>query len=67
MSLMPTMHEKNEWKRFGDALYAKGLKSLANKYYEFANISIHDRMPVNQFDELQNAYRKWLCFDQYPV
>ena len=22
---------------------------------------------VTQFDELQDAYRNWLCFNQYPV
>ena len=66
MIIHPTQHEKNEWARFATHLYGKRLNAVAHKFSAAAALPRNSAIDLQTFDQLQDMYRHWLCFDQYP-
>jgi len=64
--ITPTQHEKNEWSRFAKACYAKGLNLQGHIFSRYAAIRNDQQIAVCVYDDIQNKYRAWLCFDVYP-
>jgi len=64
--ITPTQHEKHEWSRFATVLYSKRLNAVAHKFSAAAALPRNSAIDLQTFDQLQDMYRHWLCFDQYP-
>lgn len=61
----PTEHEKAEWSRMATKCYAKGHNALGTRMSVAASVRQHGTIPIENMRWLQNAYRDWLCFDEY--
>jgi hypothetical protein len=67
LTVTPTEHEKSEWSRMAKAAYAAGQSGVGHRYSMSAAYCVGQSMPLQRFDELQNGYRGWLCFSQWPT
>lgn len=65
--ITPTPHEKHEWARFATVLYSKRLNAFAHKFSAAAALPRYAAIDLQTFDQLQEMYRHWLCFDEYPT
>ena len=65
--ITPTQHDKDEWSRMAQAAYQSGHNNIGNRYNRAANIPQNYRITLRQFDELQDGYRAWLCFNEWPT
>ena len=59
-----TLHEKQEWARFGKAVATKGYLQLGALMLAYSQWPYDLDMPVETFDRLQNSYRNWLVFNK---
>jgi hypothetical protein len=66
MIIQPTQHEKHEWSRFATVLYSKRLNAFAHKFSAAAALPRNAEIDLKLFDQLQQMYRAWLVFDEYP-
>ena len=66
MIIHPTQYEKHEWSRFATVLYSKRLNAFAHKFSAAAALPRSAAIDLKTFDQLQEIYRQWLCFDEYP-
>ena len=66
MTIQPTQHEKHEWSRFATVLYSKRLNGFAHTFSASAALPRNAEMDLKLFDQLQEIYRDWLVFDNYP-
>lgn len=63
MTISTSRHNKSEWLRFAQDCKENGFILSAERFISAAD---KDIMPISEFVSLQNDYRNWLCFDQYP-
>lgn len=64
-TITPTEHEKSEWSRMARAAYAVRRNSIGHRYSVAAALRRNEPMRLARFDELQNGYRAWLCFNDF--
>ena len=65
-TITPTEHEKAEWSRMARAAYAARRNAIGHRYSMAATLRHNEAMRPTRFDELQNGYRAWLCFNEFP-
>lgn len=65
MAITPTEHEKSEWSRMARAAYAAGRNGIGHRYSVAAALRRNEPMLPERFDDLQNGYRAWLCFNDF--
>lgn len=66
-NVIPTEHDKAEWSRFANACYARGLNFYGHRYsVAAATCCTGQAMRCDVFDTLQDTYREWLVFGNYP-
>lgn len=65
MHMLITSHERSEWSRMSDAAIRAGHVSIGIEFMLAASTPAQT-MPLSDWDALQRAYRKWLCFNEYP-
>jgi len=57
-------HNRAEWSRMADAAASIGRSDVAARFRDAAT---RQQMTVREYDALQNDYRAWLVFNEYPV
>ena len=62
----PTEHCRLEWARFAQAAYRNGHNATGHRFSGAAALRNGDEIPIATYNSLQNDYRAWLCFDEYP-
>lgn len=66
--ITPNQHEKNEWSRMAQAAYRTGEhNAIGHRYSVAASLPHEGRVTAGYFDELQQGYRAWLCFNDFDV
>jgi hypothetical protein len=60
-----TEHQKTEWSRMATKCYATGHNALGTRMSVAATLRRGETMALRQWDSLMDAYRAWLCFDEY--
>jgi hypothetical protein len=63
----PNQHEKNEWSRMANAAYAVMRNDIGHTYSAAASLPRDGTMLAARFYKLQDAYRAWLVFDEFPA
>ena len=58
--IQPTAHERAEWSRCAQAMYARGRNDIGHLLSAAAAIS---PLSLDQFYRAATAYRAWLVFD----
>lgn len=61
--ITPTPHEKREWSRFAQALYAAGRTSVGHRYSVAAAWPADTFLTPEMYDGLMGDYRSWLIGD----
>ncbi len=61
-----TEHDKAEWSRMAQAAYSLNKNDVGHRYSAAASLPRDTEIDVKRFDELQEAYRGWLCFNHWP-
>lgn len=67
MVTTPTEHEKREWSRMATAAYSSGRNPIGHRYSMAATLFRGEPMDLQRFDALQNGYRAWLVFNEWPT
>ena len=62
-----TKHEKEEWSRFAKAAYAKDRNDVGHCFSMGAALRENDSVTSQWFDDRQEIYRAWLCFNEWPA
>lgn len=65
--MTPTAHEKSEWQRMARAAYSIGKNAVGHQFSTAASLADNEALPLNRFDDLQDKYRAWLCFGEWPA
>lgn len=65
--MTPTEHEKREWARMARAAYGAGHNDVGHRFSAAAALRAGEAMPAARFNHLQDDYRNWLCYNQFPV
>ena len=67
MQFTPTEHEKAEWSRMAKAAYASNRNPIGHRYSMAATLFRGEPMDLRRFDSLQDGYRAWLVFNEWPT
>jgi len=65
-TIAPTEHDKNEWVRFAQAAYSIGRNDIGTRYSVAASLPRNATIETARFDSLQENYRAWLVFNEFP-
>jgi len=65
--ITPTEHDKREWGRLAQAAYFAGYNGVGHRYSGAAALRKGEAMLIERFDQLQCAYRSWLCFNDFKA
>ena len=60
-TMTTTAHQRSEWSRAAQALYARGCNAEGHLLSACATKEV---LPIAQFDRAGEAYRAWLVFDE---
>lgn len=66
-TMTPTVDEKREWQRMARAAYSIGKNAVGNQFSVAASLADNEALPLKRFDTLQEQYRAWLNFGQWPA
>ena len=65
--MTPSHNEKMEWSRMAMAAYGSDRNDVGHRFSAYASLRSDESIDIRTFDALQNAYRNWLCFNEFPT
>lgn len=66
-TMTPTQDEKNGWSKIASAAYSIGKNDIGHAFSAAASLRAGESMPLKRFDQLQEQYRAWLNFGEWPA